>query len=199
MIYTHLLKHRPISIHVRGCSSYLILYYICKLTNCMQRIRHAAYNPLLSKLLSHLSERGILGLIFHLITEGVSPCSVENGFICYNEISRTADCRNDKCLCSMIEVSPRPRNSSCSQHCGDGRSYACNCSCLGPRFHCFWIHIHTYIHESHRAHFGALLCSQNFHVSLLLWTRHLLFRDAMINDSPLPSVHSDYTEIICAK
>jgi len=32
---------------------------------------------------------------------------------------------------------------------------------------------------------GALLCSQNFHVILLIWTRHLLVRGAII----IPSSH----------
>jgi len=43
-----------------------------------------------------LSERGILGFIFHLLTEGVSACRLENGLVCYNEISWTADCFQSK-------------------------------------------------------------------------------------------------------
>jgi len=112
-----------------------------------------------------LSERPVIGMIFHLLTEGVSPCRLENGPICYNEIRRTTYCRYDKCLCSMIEVSPCPRNSPCSKQCGNGGSYACNCSSFGPCSHCF---------------IGALLCSQIFHVSFLIWTHHLLVRYAII-------------------
>jgi hypothetical protein len=41
-----------------------------------------------------LLERPVLGLIFHLFMEGVSPCRLENGLICYNEIGRTTDCQS---------------------------------------------------------------------------------------------------------
>jgi len=41
-----------------------------------------------------LSERPVIGMIFHLLTEGVSPCRLENGPICYNEIRRTTYCQS---------------------------------------------------------------------------------------------------------
>ena len=40
------------------------------------------------------SKRPVLSLIFHLFTEGVPPCRVENGLICYNEIGWTSDCQS---------------------------------------------------------------------------------------------------------